>query len=52
MTIRPFREGDAEAVSALIARTLRESNIRDYPPEYIEREVQALGAAEIRKRAG
>ena len=52
MTIRLFRDEDAEAVSALIARTLRESNIRDYPPEHIEREVQALGAAEIRKRAG
>ena len=52
MTIRPFRDRDAEAVSALIARTLRESNICDYPPEHIEREVQALGAAEIRKRAG
>ena len=52
MTIRRFREGDAEAVSALIARTLRESNSRDYPAERIEQDVQGLNPEEIRRRAG
>lgn len=52
MTIRRFREGDAEAVAALIARTLRESNSRDYPAERIEQVVQGLNPEEIRRRAG
>ena len=52
MTIRRFREGDAEVVSALIARTLRESNSRDYPAERIEQDVQGLNPEEIRRRAG
>lgn len=51
MIIRLFRDSDAEAVSALIARTLREVNICDYSPEYIEADVAALSPAEMRKRA-
>lgn len=35
--IRRFKESDAEEVSALIARTLREVNIKDYSAEYIEK---------------
>lgn len=35
----------------LIARTLREVNSRDYAPEYIEADVAALSADELRKRA-
>ncbi len=35
--IRPFTAEDAPAVSALIGRTLRTSNRKDYPAEYLER---------------
>ena len=52
MNIRLFRDGDAEEVSALIARTLREVNIRDYSPGYIEKNVASHDAAVIRSRAG
>ena len=36
MHIRRFQESDAEAVSALLAVTLRTTNIKDYSSEYIE----------------
>ena len=52
MEIRRFRDCDAEEVAALIARTLREVNSRDYSPEYIEADVAALNAQEMRSRAG
>jgi GNAT superfamily N-acetyltransferase len=34
--VRPFEPDDADAVSALIATTMRESNARDYPADRIE----------------
>ena len=34
--IRTFEPGDAEAVSALIRRTMRESNSRDYPLDRLQ----------------
>ena len=34
--IRRFEEGDAEAVSAAVCETVRVSNAKDYPPEYID----------------
>lgn len=40
--IREFKEEDAIWVSDLIARTLRETNIRDYSVEYIENDVKIL----------
>lgn len=40
--IREFKEEDAIEVSDLIARTLRETNIRDYSEEYIENDVKTL----------
>ena len=36
MTIRMFQKKDAGAVSALLATTLRTTNIKDYSSEYIE----------------
>lgn len=36
VTVRRFREEDAEAVSELIIRTLLITNSKDYPPEMIE----------------
>lgn len=49
--IRRFLPQDAEAVSAMIAHTLRTVNIRDYSPEYIEKDVQALSAEKLIQRA-
>lgn len=51
MTIRRLEDGDAREVSALIARTLRTTNIRDYSPEYIEATVSALRPEDIVRRA-
>lgn len=36
-TIRPALEDDAGEISAIILRTLRETNAKDYAPEIIER---------------
>ena len=50
MLIRLIQEKDYEEVSALVVRTLREVNIRDYPEEYIENDVRALQPANIKER--
>lgn len=49
--IRRFEKEDAEAVSALIARTLRETNSRDYTAEYIENDVRVLSPEKLIERA-
>lgn len=49
--IRRFEERDAQAVSDLIAETLRTTNARDYPPDYIENDVQIFSPAYILRRA-
>ena len=36
MEIRRFEEADAKAVSAVVCETVRISNAKDYPPEYVE----------------
>lgn len=51
MKIRRFEEKDAQAVSALIAKTLRTTNIQDYSPEFIEHEVSVLTPEYIAWRA-
>lgn len=51
MNIRLFCDADAQEVAALIARTLREVNSRDYSPEYIEDNVASHTAEVIRNRA-
>ena len=51
MEIRRFKEADAQEVSALIAKTLRTTNIKDYSPEFIENEVNVLTPAYIAWRA-
>lgn len=52
MHIRRFQAEDAEEVSALIATTLRTTNAKDYPAEYIEKEVAGLQPEQILERAG
>lgn len=51
MMIRRFKEADAQEVSALIAKTLRTTNIKDYSPEFIENEVKVLTPEYIAWRA-
>ena len=51
MKIRRFQESDAEAVSALLAVTLRTTNIKDYSSEYIENQIKAHQPQNILERA-
>ena len=52
MLIRRFENTDAAEVSALIQKTLRTSNIKDYSPEYIERDAQFFTPENVIQRAG
>ena len=52
MNVRRFHDADAVEVSALIAKTLRTTNIKDYSQEYIENDVKKLGPEQIIQRAG
>ncbi len=49
--IRRFQHGDADAVSALIIKTLRTTNSKDYSTEYIENDVRAFSPAGVITRA-
>lgn len=49
--IRRFRAGDAGEVSALIAKTLRTVNIKDYSEEYIEANVSSHSSDVLIERA-
>lgn len=51
MQIRRFQDADAEAVSALIAATLRTANIKHYSSEYIENDGKVLQPHHILERA-
>lgn len=51
ITIRKFETKDAEAVSALIAKTMRTTNIDDYPADIIESVVNRLTPDNIIQRA-
>ena len=51
-SIRRFQNKDADAVSALIVKTLRTCNVKDYSPEYIENDVKAFTPEGVLKRAG
>lgn len=51
MHIRAFRKEDADEVAQVIAETLRESNSKDYPKEYIEYNIASHSADELLKAA-
>lgn len=51
ITIRRFLPADAAAVSALIADTLRITNAKDYPEEFIAANIASHSAAVIAERA-
>ena len=51
MQIRRFQEADAEEVSALIAKTLRITNSKDYSREYIENDIRILTPEHLIQRS-
>ncbi len=51
LRVRRFQDGDADAVSELIVRTLRTTNIKDYSSEYIENDVKAFTPNGVLQRA-
>lgn len=51
MNIRRFKTSDAEAVSAVIIKTLRISNTKDYPAELMEEVVKSQQPQNILERA-
>jgi GNAT superfamily N-acetyltransferase len=52
MTIRKFTPEDAQAVSDLIAVTMRTTNIRDYPAELLEQGIAYLTPETLVERSG
>ena len=52
ITSRRFAEADAAEVSALIAKTLRITNSKDYSPEYIENHCTLFTPEKVTERAG
>ena len=51
LEIRRFLENDAEEISALLATTLRATNIKDYSSEYIENVIKTHQPQAILQRA-
>ena len=51
LTARRFEERDAQKVSALIATTLRTTNVRDYDSEFIENEVRLMTPENLVERS-
>ena len=51
ITVRRFMEADAAEVSALITKTLRITNSKDYSPEYIEMDVAQFSPELVIERA-
>lgn len=51
ITARRFETADAQEVSALIIKTLRTTNIKDYSPEYIEKDVAQFTPEKVVERA-
>ena len=51
ISVRRFVEADAAEVSALITKTLRITNSKDYSPEYIEKDVAQFAPEKVVERA-
>lgn len=52
MNIRRFTISDAQETAAMIAKTLRISNVKDYTPEMMEECVLSLSSENLIERAG
>lgn len=51
ITVERFKESDAAEVSALITKTMRISNSKDYSPEHIEKDVALFTPEKVIQRA-
>ena len=51
MTIRAFQAADAQAVPALIIRTMQTSNAKDYPPDMLQDVISRQTPADVLSRA-
>ena len=51
MVIRRFKNEDSEELSEVIAKTLRTTNIKDYSPEFIEKEITFFAPGKLIKRS-
>ncbi|MBQ8119087.1 MAG: GNAT family N-acetyltransferase [Lachnospiraceae bacterium] len=51
MEIRRFKQEDAEETAQVIAETLRRSNGKDYPQQYIEKNISSHSADVLMKLA-
>ena len=51
ITVRRFVEADSAEVSALITKTLRITNRKDYSPEYIQKDVAQFTPEKVIERA-
>jgi N-acetylglutamate synthase-like GNAT family acetyltransferase len=52
MNIRRFTISDAQETAAMIAKTLRISNVKDYTPEMMEECARSLSSENLIERAG
>ena len=52
MNIRRFTISDAQETAAMIAKTLRISNVKDYTPEMMEECVRSLSSENLIERSG
>ena len=52
MNVRRFEQQDADAVSALVIKTIRISNVKDYPADLMEEVVKSQQPENILERAG
>lgn len=52
MNVRPFENKDAAEVAEVIARTMREVNIKDYSSEYVEDSIKFMNPEKLIERAG
>ena len=50
-TVRRFQDKDAKEVSALIVKTLRTTNIKEYSTEYIENDVAKFTPEGVMERS-
>ena len=50
MKVRAAQKADATQIAALVARTLREVNARDYPADVVEKLAGELSPRVIRRR--
>ena len=51
LTVRKYRSGDEYGIADVVSKTLRASNSKDYPPQFIQKNVDEHSAEIIAERA-